>query len=86
MTAICIPEHIANDLPIEAVRAAFASLGLVIDGRLGADRTLIVRWASDAVHDQRCREPGCPRLPTILVDGAPYCALHGRRRLEESCP
>lgn len=84
MSTICIPAEIARELPIDAVRVAFASLGLVLDARYGADRTLTARWASDAAMPHVCREPGCARLPAILVEGAPYCALHARRRFEES--
>lgn len=84
MTAICIPEHIADALPIESVRAALATLGLVLDGRYGADRTLTARWASEVITSQVCREPGCARLPAILVSGTPYCGLHGRRHMEEA--
>lgn len=86
MTAICIPPEIAAELPIATVRAAFATLGLVLDGRYGPERTLTARWASEAFAAQVCREPGCARLPAILVSGAPYCALHGRRHLEEQRP
>lgn len=83
MTAICIPAEIARELPIDAVRAALATLGLVLDGRYGADRTLTARWASEAAMPQVCREPGCARLPALLLDGAPFCALHYRQRREE---
>lgn len=83
MSTICIPAEIARELPIDAVRAAFASLGLVLDARYGSDRTLTARWASEAAMPQVCREPGCARLPSILLDGAPYCVLHYRQRRED---
>lgn len=90
MSQIIIPDSIASQLPMEAVRRAFASLGLVLDGgavvgaELGTQRAWQARWASDAIHDQRCADPGCPRLPATLVSGTPYCALHGRRHMEET--
>lgn len=60
MSQIIIPDSIASQLPMEAVRRAFASLGLVLDGgavvgaELGTQRAWQARWASDAIHDQRC--------------------------------
>lgn len=90
-SAILIPAEIVRALPIDSIRAALATLGLVLDGSAttGAElhegiRTWIARWASDVVHDQRCADPGCARLPAILVSGAPYCAIHGHRRMADS--
>lgn len=91
MSAIIIPADIVRDIEPEALRGALASLGLVLyaGGVSGAamrqgQPTLEARRACDAIHDQRCTEPGCARLPALLLDGAPYCALHGRRRLSDA--
>jgi hypothetical protein len=89
MSAILIPASLVRELPQEALRSALATLGLVLysGGVSGAalrqgEPTLEARWASDAIHDQRCAEPGCARLPALLLEGAPYCPLHARRRME----